>query len=143
MRIYVYVKEVETRFGVHYFQAFKFSYHSFAEILPVFVCVLCPGRFGNSHCTREGLIVCTFGSLHIFSPYIALYSDDMLLGKFVCIVRDRVVAICFFQCVVSADSSRGNFRFFLVVVQIYIRVRSHNRIMSGFGSVHSSFYTTP
>ena len=143
MRIYVYVKEVETRFGAHYFQTFKFSYHSFAEILPVFVCVLCPGCFGNSHCTRESLIVCTFGSLHIFSPYITLYSDDMLLGKFVCIVRDRVVAICFLQGIVSADSGRSNFRLFLIVVQVYIRIRSHDGIMPCFGCVHSPFYTAP
>ena len=143
MRIYIYVIEVETRLGVHNFQTFKFSHHPFAEILPVFVCVLCPGRFGDSHCTWESLVVCTFWSLHIFSPNITLYSDDMLLSKLVSVVRNRVITICFLQGIVSANSSRSNFRLFLIVVQIYIRTRSHDGIMPCFGCVHTAFYTAP
>ena len=78
MSIDVYVEEVEAGFGIHDFQALKFRNHAFAETLPVFVGIQRPSRFRDCHCTWEGLIIYSVGSFHIFSPEVALHTDNML-----------------------------------------------------------------
>ena len=143
MRIDVYVEEVEAGFGIHDFQTFKFGNHAFAETLPVFVGIQCPSRFRDCHRTWEGLIIYPVGSLHIFSPEVALHTDDMLFHQFVGIIRNRIVAISLLQRCVSADGSRGNFRIFLIEVQISIRHGSHDCVVSCFGRVQSAFNATP
>ena len=143
MCIYVYIEKVETRLGIHYFQTFKLRDHTFAEALPVFVGIQCPSCLCDSHCTWECLVIYTVRGLHVFSPEVTLHTDDMLLYQFVGIIRNRIVAISLFQRSVSADSSRGDFRIFLIEVQISIRHRGHDCIVSCFGSIHSAFHTAP
>ena len=143
MSIYVHIEEITAGFYILHVHSPEIFNHALAEVIPVFVCVQCPTGFGNSYCAREGLIVAVIVARHVFGPNVALYSDDVFFYQVVCIVRYRVITVGFFKCIISADSNGGYLRFFLILIQISVWIRSHNSVVTGFGCIHSAFYSPP
>ena len=143
MRIDIDIEEIAACFYVHGIHTLKIFYHATPEAVPVLPVVLCPARLCQGDGTGECLIVTTFITLHVFVPYITLHTDDMFCHQFVSVIGNRIITIGLFQCLISADGSRGGFGFFLILVQVSIRAGSHNCVVSRFGGSDTAFHTTP
>ena len=97
MCIDIHIEEIAASFDIFHIHTTEVFYHALAKVIPVFVCIQCPARFGDGYCTWESLIVAVVIAGHVFRPDVTLYTDDMLFHQFVCIVLYMVVAVSLFK----------------------------------------------
>jgi len=135
MCIDIHIEEIAASFDIFHIHTTEVFYHALAKVIPVFVCIQCPARFGDGYCTWESLIVAVVIAGHVFRPDVTLYTDDMLFHQFVCIVRYRVVAVSLFKRIISTDGDGSYLRFFLILIQICVWIWCHNGVVSGFGCI--------